>query len=137
MALSAIGGGFGSSLFQQSNREIHQLGGRATQAKMDEVKAVIGDSKFGSSTKAGTSEFQQTQRTVIRTGEQSASRATHQAAQNMDPAMLGTSAFQKSLREAQQYGAQATSQRMEQAKAAYAISPRAPQHVGSNLDIKA
>jgi len=26
---------------------------------------------------------------------------------------------------------------MEQAKAAYAISPRAPQHVGSNLDIKA
>ena len=55
----------------------------------------------------------------------------------MDPAMLGTSRFQKSLREAQQYGAQATSQRMEQAKAAYAISPRAPQNVGSNLDIKA
>ena len=41
MALSAIGGGFGSSLFQQSNREIHQLGGQATQAKMDEVKAEV------------------------------------------------------------------------------------------------
>ena len=113
------------------------MGAQATQAKMDEVKAVTSDSKFGSSTKAGTSEFQQTQRTVIRTAEQVTSRATQQAAQNMDPAMLGTSRFQKSLREAQQYGAQATSQRMEQAKAAYAISPRAPQHVGSNLDIKA
>ena len=127
----------GTSAFQKSNRSAQQMGAQATQAKMDEVKAVTSDSKFGSSTKAGTSEFQQTQRTVIRTAEQVASRATQQAAQNMDPAMLGTSRFQKSLREAQQYGAQATSQRMEQAKAAYAISPRAPQHVGSNLDIKA
>ena len=137
MALSAIGGMLGTSAFQKSNRSAQQMGAQATQAKMDEVKAVTSDSKFGSSTKAGTSEFQQTQRTVIRTAEQVASRATQQAAQNMDPAMLGTSRFQKSLREAQQYGAQATSQRMEQAKAAYAISPRAPQHVGSNLDIKA
>lgn len=137
MAISAVGGGFGSSLFQQSNREIHQLGGRATQAKMDEVKAVIGDSKFGSSTKAGTSEFQQTQRTIVRTAEQVSSRATQQTAQNLNPAMIGTSRFQRALREAQQNGAQATSQRMEQAKAAYAVSPRAPQNVGSNLDIKA
>ena len=135
MALSAIGGGFGSSLFQQSNREIHQLGGQATQAKMNEVKAVIGDSKFGSSTKAGTSEFQQTQRTVVRTGEQSASRATQQAAQNMDPAMLGTSAFQKSNRSAQQMGAQATHDNMDEGKADTSDSKIATRTKASTRDI--
>ena len=100
MAISAVGGGFGSSLFQQSNREIHRIGGEATQAKMNEVKAVTGDSKFGSGTKAGTSKFQQTQDHVIRVAEQSTSRATQQSERNMDPAALGTSAFQRSNRSA-------------------------------------
>ena len=113
MAISAVGGGFGSSLFQQSNREIHRIGGEATQAKMNEVKAVTGDSKFGSGTKAGTSKFQQTQDHVIRVAEQSTSRATQQSERNMDPAALGTSAFQRSNRSAQQMGAQATQAKMD------------------------
>lgn len=136
MVSALHGGGFGSSLFQQANRQAQRLGGQATHEKMQEVAAVIGGSNFGNGTKLGTGQFQRTQDQVVRDGSQSASRAAQKSMELMDPRRLGTSKFQKSNREAQQIGGQVTHELMQQVKQAYATSYPV-QNVGKNVDIAA
>ena len=137
MAIPAIrSGGFGSSLFQRANREAQRIGGQVTHAKMQEVASVIGGSNFGSGTKLGKGEFHQTQDRVVQNGTQSASRATQQSMENMDPRRLGSSKFQRTNREAQQIGGQVTHELMQQVKQAYATS-HPVQNLGKNVDIAA
>ena len=137
MAIPALrSGGFGTSVFQRSNREAQRIGRQVTHAKMEEVAAVTGGSNFGTGTKIGKGPFHQTQNRVVQDGAQSASRAAQKSTENMDPKRLGTSVFQRSNREAQQIGGQVTHELMQQVKQAYATS-HPVQNLGKNVDIAA